>query len=457
MSASNEDKKAFLVRVFTEGDFKEMIRAAGGDDAYENADQEKKKNADFILDDAIIELKFINEERFEKPDAQRKIAKIFKETQSNCPVVILDPLILTQNKMVEYERIIEKPIKRHIVKANKQIKETRKKYPKSQKSIIFIVNNDSTSLDHETLIRLVERRVRNDTNQIDGVIIAGNYLIHDGFDFLFSFPIDFIQVSADDIEPIFKKISTSYDIFVKGFMSKVVQGDEISSREKKNIEDIVFEINGTRYIRPAPLMDKKSSLYKNGRPRKNTWIHNETVKTDLYPDFSYEEWLKSSQYLSGSMKIFDNYDTYQEYVQRVLNDNSTDMPRVPVPVVFEKWEKWCRENYCMPNPQALISYLEHNFNEKCAAIHKVEHTDILHIIPSSYIHLKLKEIGQDEANDICNIEYVKEGMFTQIFRESLLENKRICREYAMGLASSFAVAKKVDCVVLTRDDTYAWK
>ncbi len=59
-----------------EDDFDRIIESAGGKRLSEDDSREKSANVDYILDDAIIELKFVEEEGLEKQERQQKLADI---------------------------------------------------------------------------------------------------------------------------------------------------------------------------------------------------------------------------------------------------------------------------------------------------------------------------------------------------------------------------------------------
>src|SRR5437763_751416 len=110
------------IRNITEVEFDSIIEAADGKRIT------REGSADYILKEAIIELKFIKEEGLEKEARRIKIAKLFREEQPNAPVVVIDPASLNPHRAREYYNIVSGPIKTHVKKAASQLEVTAQRY-----------------------------------------------------------------------------------------------------------------------------------------------------------------------------------------------------------------------------------------------------------------------------------------------------------------------------------------
>src|SRR3954468_23218212 len=100
------------IKGVSEKDFDGIVAKAGGKRI------QSEGSADYVLNEAVFELKLIQEEGFEKATRQSKLAKLFSEQQPGAPVVVIDPKTLDTAKAREYYRIVEGPLKTHIKKAN---------------------------------------------------------------------------------------------------------------------------------------------------------------------------------------------------------------------------------------------------------------------------------------------------------------------------------------------------
>ena len=83
----------------TENNFDKIIEAAGGNRFIIDNNPEKQPNADYLLEDAIVELKFVEEEGLEKQERQQKIAALFSKCFPQKPVVVLDPKLLGETEI----------------------------------------------------------------------------------------------------------------------------------------------------------------------------------------------------------------------------------------------------------------------------------------------------------------------------------------------------------------------
>ena len=100
-----------------EEDFDGIVQRSGGKRLSNDESREKNPNADYLLGDAIIELKFVEEEGLEKQERQQKIATLFNKYCPNKPVMVIDPKLLGKVGRKEYYEIMSTPIKKRIRKA----------------------------------------------------------------------------------------------------------------------------------------------------------------------------------------------------------------------------------------------------------------------------------------------------------------------------------------------------
>ena len=186
----------------------EMIRRGGGrrlTDAERGGDGDE--NADYLLDDFIIELKEIREEPLGKEERQHKLAALFTPYFPNDSEVPLDPSVLTQADTLAFYEIIGGPIQRAVKKAAKQIRATRDRLGlASSRGAVILVNSGSYTLIHERFHVLGEFYAHKDTRQIEEVASIVQGFTTNGFDSCFSgqfFPIG-------SRTPLAEKLATSF-------------------------------------------------------------------------------------------------------------------------------------------------------------------------------------------------------------------------------------------------------
>jgi len=180
----------FRIQPLTENDIRTVVESCGGAVAHPDAHLRTQRGGDFIIEGAVIELKILDEDGLLKSERQVKLAKLFRDEGFTAPVVVLDRKNLSEEGKRAYDRIIEGPIKNAVASARQQLKQTRTERPETTLSVLWVLNNGYTALNHEELTALVAHRTRNDTSNIDGVIAGGCYFHSDGFDSFFLWPLE---------------------------------------------------------------------------------------------------------------------------------------------------------------------------------------------------------------------------------------------------------------------------
>lgn len=90
----------FRLRPIAESDLDTVVLQAGGLRAHPNHDRRDLRGADFVLGDLVIELKVLDEDGFDKPARQQKLAALFRARDRERPVVVIGGrLPLTRNHL----------------------------------------------------------------------------------------------------------------------------------------------------------------------------------------------------------------------------------------------------------------------------------------------------------------------------------------------------------------------
>jgi hypothetical protein len=161
----------------------QMVQLAGGRRlSKEERNDDKTRNADYRIDDFVIELKDIQEEGMEKPERQAKIATLFRPYFPDEPEILIDPSLLSDEDLQQYAAIVGGPIKNAIKSAAEQIKATKQhlKAPQLRGGII-VVNSGYYSLPPEIFEQLVVEYAQSETRQIESVVCITGGFATDGF------------------------------------------------------------------------------------------------------------------------------------------------------------------------------------------------------------------------------------------------------------------------------------
>lgn len=449
--------QAFPIRALTEADIDDIVEAAGGVRAHPDQDRREEVGADYILGGTVIELKLLDEEGFGKPERQAKLAALFKDTQPCRPVVVLDETLLPQPDLRKYRNAIEQPIKGVVAKAKRQLVQTRDENPDTTGSVLWIFNNSYMALNHEALEELVANRIRQDTSNIDGVIVSGCYYHSDGFNSVILWSCNYVPIRVDHSFPEFDLLQKKFQDFSNRFMTKLMQQTEPSG-DKGEVRDLVFDVDGVRYVRPAPVMGVPSEFYVGGRPRANSadaggippvaLIVPKLLRSDL------EMIAKITSVQTGPLSSWAHW---LRHIQGARDAALVIKPLVSISVDAETWLRWCVQEKRAPSLEALNRFAHNLFDERMLAIIDTARERMLGgILPSTYVLAVTQEIGQDKANDVSDIAVVRERLTKDPLIRPVAENLRIHHEHAVCLAAAYALAEGVDVILWSRNRRHGW-
>lgn len=448
----------FRVRPLTESDFDEIVKVARGSRAHQDADKRDRPGADYVIAEALIELKSLDDEGLAKPERQAKLAALFREHQPDRPVIVLDREALPKDAQRTYDRILEGPIKTAVAKASQQLKQSRAEHPASHASILMLINNGYTALDHSSLVRMVAHRARQDTKEIDGVVVAGCYFYSDMSDNLFFWPIDYVPVNLDRPFKSYEALRAAWNAFADRFMTNVVRGEMPADATKGPVVDTQFDIDCVTYVKPAPPMGEESDFFKHGRPRKDsTGLQHYPPVARAFPDMTREAWRQ----IAAALPEHDRPGAiYEEWLQKrafYTRDEDVLKPIVPIRVELDGWLAWCQETSAAPSMTTLANYANGLFTQRVRAVFDAarERTGSA-IVPARYVLVVTEEIGQDRANDISHIAVVTEQARGEPLIRELVTNARIVHEHALMLACSYALREGIDMVLWHKNLEYAW-
>lgn len=440
----------------TENNFTEVIENAGGKRFSNDDSREEQLNADYMLENAIVELKLVEEEGLEKKTRQSKLSDLFINYKTS-PVIVLDPQILSEEDRKKYFNILEGPIKTHVKKASKQLKSTSIKAGNEKKKFLLIVNNGYSALDAEEFKRVVNKCVRNDTNHIDYVISCGIYYYSDGFDSYVIAPFELEKITSSVEPPEFDLILSSWHDFLNRYMSRFIIEPERRENARLPVLDLEFEVNGITFVKPTPPFGEKSKFWVAGRPRINTSeIKVCPLVAMTFPKLSRRAWNLMKNTISDTWRLQDSYEEWVSFSLNEEKEYANDLqPFVPIKVGFEKLIIQADEGH-ISNFYDLCNFVNKEFDKLAKEIiFSARNIDNTKVVVTKYVFLLTKEIGRDQKNDISSIYVVTDNGRPEI-TEVILKNKQIFFEHGLSLASAYAVKTGIDMVLYHKDTKYAW-
>lgn len=454
----NPSMDHFRLRPISEQDIDQVVKDAGGKRAHPDADRREQIGADYVLGNCVIELKALDDEGLAKPERQAKLASLFRPLNLEKPVVVLDRESLSLAEQRNLDRILEGPIKTSISKARKQLKQSRLEHKCATTSIIWFINNGYTALDHDALLKLIAHRVRNDTSEVDGVIVSGCYFHSDSFDSLFLWPFEYVPINLDKPFPDCDSLHRAWDNLATQHMTALMQQVPGKQEIKGPVVDTQFDIDGITYVKPAPPIGGKSNFFRNGRPRLNsTGITTSPPVGLIFGDLSLGQWTKFRANMPEVQWLRMSYEDWKLAKANAAKQETNRIIFIAIPVTWDAWIKWVSRS---EDHESLTAhhYATAIFQDKInSLINEARNIDEEKVLLNKYMLIVTEEIGQDQGNDISHAAIVTEHPDgTQDFEE-IFYNQRLFHEYAMTLGSAHAIAQGVDVVRWRKNKTYAWR
>lgn len=444
------------IHPISESDIDGVVVAAGGHRAHPDSDTRKELNADYLLNEAVIEYKGLDDEGLSKPERQGKLAGLFRPHFPDRPVIVLDKNALPADVKRDYDKILVGPVKGAVDKAKKQLKQSRQEHSVST-TILLVINNGYTALDHTQLVKLVADRARQDTEEIDGVVVGGCYFYGDGFDFFAFWPLEYVPIRVDRPFTSFPQLQKAWNAFTDEYMDKMMKGLLPLHPVKGPVVDLQFDVEGVTYVKLSPPVGKESGYFPGERPRKPGPFEKCPIVGSTFAAMTLEEWRKFRDALPHDLSLGKDYAHWRELQSEGMKTGTPLKPFVAVPVTHEGWAGWCWANGQAGTAATMRNYANEVFSQRVRALvlNARERTQT-GLRPPRYTLAVTEVIGQNALNDVSHIAVVKEVPHSEPLIRPLVTNARIRHEHALALSAAYAVAEGIDFVLWEKELRYAW-
>jgi hypothetical protein len=434
------------IKAIAEADFDKVIMSAGGSRIVEEG------SADYRLNEAIIELKLVSEEGFEKTDRQRKLADLFRRTQPKQPVVILKPEQLNEIDSRDYYRLVEVPIKNACKKASKQLQATAARCNQQPVRVLVILNVGYTLLSQDEFKDVCFKCVRNDTSGIDWLLCGGIYFYNDKFDTYTLAPLEELPINLARSFPSQPALVKAWGDFLNNLMTETIRNPEPFANGRMPVIDLMFDLDGIRYIKTAPAMPPSGFWPGGVAPRENTsGINSCPPVARTFPALSDSEWNRFKTAMPSSARLKDTYKNWVEsYPEESSESYDRLKPLVLVDVRFEDFERWVKKPKADWQFSDVANFSSQVLHQRAMQLlEEAKDQEQTKIVPLDYIHFALTEVGNDKANDFASIYHVTEtpGFERQ---EPIIENVMLFYEYGMAVSAAYAIKRKVNAILFTK-------
>ena len=445
---------SFRIRRLSEAEIETVIIRAGGKRAHPDADRRSLRGADFVLGSSVIELKILEDEGLDKPERQQKLAKLFYEQFPARPTVVLDRGLLNAQGQRAYDRIVEGPMKTAVSSARQQLQQSRSEH-NATSTVLWVINNGYSSLGHSALMELIARRARNDSSDIDAVVVSGAYFYSDTFDSFFLWPIDCTPIHLDRPFQDFEALRDAWNGLAMDRMTALMREPATAIDTKGPVVDISFQSDGVTYVMPTPPMGRESKFFIDGRPRNNsTGITSSPPVATVFAGLHRHEWAEFKRHHAPVVSSAD----YNEWTTKEAQARSEcDLkPFITIPVTHAGWCKWARQQP-KETSVSVHRYATDLFQKKIVGvINSARERTCDSVLPRRYMLLITEEIGQDLAFDVSHLAEVcilPDGT-DQI--DEVWTDKPMFFAQALTVAAAEAIARGVERVFWEKDKTYAW-
>jgi hypothetical protein len=199
------------------------------------------RNADYIIDDFIFDLKILQEESLEITATQTKLAELFKSVFPNASTISLDPALLPPDKQAKYFDIIRKRVQRVIHSASDQVRSTKKQIGNTNlKGGVILVNSGSGLLLPGILEEQAERCIKQ-SSHIECFVCLSVWLLSNGFDSIMNFKIYPVTPQNKTVEKLTKAFGEREEEMMNHWASS---GFTLPNEVTNPMKPVAFERDG---------------------------------------------------------------------------------------------------------------------------------------------------------------------------------------------------------------------
>lgn len=209
---------------------------------------------------------------------------------------VLDPQLLDEIRRREYYIIVSGPMKTHIKKADKQLEKTANRIRPQATRVLWIINTECTALTRDEFKDICIKCARNDTNIIDWLISSGIYYHSDGFDHWVLTSFEEFSFNVARSFPSRKILLQQWSAFLNEAIAAHMRSEESFDSGKMPVIDLAFELDGVRFVKPAPPLPP-SNFWPGGRRPRNISVRR-TMQNHLRSAFP--NWAKRTGGFSNS-------------------------------------------------------------------------------------------------------------------------------------------------------------
>ncbi len=284
------------------------------------------------------------------------------------------------------------------------------------------------------------------------------YFYGDGFDCYAMAPINLVPIVLDRPFRSFERLRQGWNRLAERVMTVAIVEHSASTSAKGPAVDIVFEVDGVRFVKPSPQMGQASAFFVDGRPRSDSRAAaTERPVATTYPLLDRATWEHLREAVPGDVLLIESFEGFRKQQRGAEGRDTPLKPFVLVPVIVEDWSEWCRTDGGRHHLWSVGAFANKLFNEACLeAMRSAREYSEDGVLPSRYVLLHVEETGRDKANDLSSIAFVREQPFGETVRRPVVTHARMPFERGLALSSAHATKHGIDSVLYVRDQRHGW-
>lgn len=442
---------------------REVVVPCGGRRAHPDATRNSAESADFVIGNSVVELKFLDANTaITLPRVQEELAHLFSGISPGCPTAVIDRTLLDEIGRSKYDNAFGTTIKTNVKKAKSQLRNSVRETGASC-SVLWIINNSCTVLDHAAVQRIASKFIKNDTGGkdrgIDVLVVSGHYMLSDGFNNEIMYPIDCMVMEEGIVFPEFAKLRDSWNNAVERRTTSIIRGlpefDDLPEDAKKPIEDLSFELGGVTYVKPAPRMYSSTDFFGGRRPRKPFEGSQDLgPQCTIYAGISRGEWDDFRSHNPPSV----SHAAYDDWVraEAAARARKGELPLVVVPVSYPGWSGWLGsvDDTAGGNVHEYASRVFHNEAKDIWSRASEFKED--QVPPNRFLCLVTRQIGQDARFDVSSLHEISHFGTPDERVEDVWVDLRLDLDAGLAQAAAQGVMRGVGFLYWKVDATYGW-
>jgi hypothetical protein len=247
-------------------------------------------------------------------------------------------------------------------------------------------------------------------------------------------------------------LKSAWNKLAERHMTEFARGEHGPAAAKEAQADIVFELGGRTFVKPATPIGAESAFFGSRRPRLNH-LPFECVKHMAFtvPQLSPVEYRRVRAALKNE-PLLESLDAWNNHVKEAVAHSTPLMPVVPVALSRGAWEAWKRGHPNFSGLDSLRAAANARYGREASKlVHSAKEFRSGIVTPQKYIAVVIELIGQNESNDVSRI-----GVCNGDDVRWIVMNARLPHFGALALAAAHAIRLGLGDIFWSHDLRYAW-